>query len=221
MARSQEQNRDARERSQNAILEAAFAAFGEKGYHETSLAEVARRAGVAQGLVSYYFGGKEQLVGAVLDAYFTAMTAVGTSETGADDRLRTLIDLALIAADQAMPQQRVTLGLSILPTTHRIYADAEQRNLDGVLAAGTVMQDLFRERGAADPALEEVMLRSVIEGVIVKRAVYGRTYPLHAARAWLHRMYGLGDPSDELPLVDSDATEIVLRASDAYPDSLD
>ncbi|MEJ1089463.1 helix-turn-helix domain-containing protein [Microbacterium sp. Mu-80] len=219
MARSQEQNRDARERSQKAILEAAFSAFGEKGYHETSLAEVARRAGVAQGLVSYYFGGKEQLVGAVLDAYFAKMTAVDLDDDSADDRLRMLIDMALIAADQGMPQQRIVLGLSMLPTTHRMYADAEQRNLDGVLAAGAVMQDLFRERGAADPGLEEVMLRSVIEGVIVKRAVYGRTYPLHAARAWLHRMYGLGAPSVPLPFVASDLPEIALRASDAYPDS--
>lgn len=215
MARSADQNRDARERSQTAILEAAFSVFGEKGYHEASMAEIARRAGVAQGLVSYYFHGKEQLVGAVLDAYFAKMTAADFGDASADDRLRTLIDMSLVAADQSMPQQRITLGLSILPTTHRIYADSERRNLDAVLAAGAMIQELFRERGAEDPALEEAMLRSVIEGVIVKRAVYGHTYPLQAARRWVHRMYGLGEPAGALPLVASDPPEIALRASDA------
>ncbi|UNK70566.1 TetR/AcrR family transcriptional regulator [Microbacterium sp. H1-D42] len=218
MSRSAEQNRDARERSQTAIIEAAFAVFGEKGYHEASLAEIARRAGVAQGLVSYYFDGKEHLVGAVLDAYFAKMTGVAFGDESADDRLRLIIDMSLITADQAMPQQRITLGLSILPATHRLYADAEQRGLDGVLAAGAMMQDLFRERGAADPALEEIMLRSVLEGVIVKRAVYGQTYPLQAARRWLHDMYGLGEPAHPLPLVASDAAEVALRAVDAYPE---
>ncbi|MGF2949182.1 TetR/AcrR family transcriptional regulator [Microbacterium alcoholitolerans] len=219
MARSAAQNRDARERSQAAILEAAFSVFGEKGYHETSLAEIARRAGVAQGLVSYYFQSKEQLVGAVLDAYFAKMTAADFADASVDDRLRALIDMSLVSAERSMPQQRVTLGLSILPTTHRIYADSEQRSLDAVLAAGAMMQELFRERGAEDPALEEAMLRSVLEGVIVKRAVYGRTYPLQAARRWVHRMYGLGEPAEALPLVASDLPEIALRASDAYPDS--
>lgn len=218
MPRSEEQNRDARERSQAAILEAAFAVFGEKGYHEASLAEIARRAGVAQGLVSYYFAGKAQLVGAVLDAYFAKMTGVAFTDESADDRLRMLIDMSLIGADQSMPQQRITLGLSILPTTHRIYAESEQRSLDGVLAAGEMTQQLFRERGAADPALEEAMLRSVLEGVIVKRAVYGRTYPLQAARRWVHRMYGLGEPAQPLPLVGSDLPDIALRANDAYPE---
>ncbi|UJP09253.1 TetR/AcrR family transcriptional regulator [Microbacterium sp. KUDC0406] len=215
MPRSAAQNRDARERSQAAILHAAFEVFGDKGYHEASLAEIARHAGVAQGLVSYYFGGKEQLVGAVLDAYFAKMTALAFDDESADERLRTIIDMSLIGADQSMPQQRITLGLSILPTTHRIYAESEQRSLEAVLAAGELMQDLFRERGADDPALEEVMLRSVLEGVIVKRAVYGRTYPLQAARCWVHRMYGLGDPAEPLPFVASDPASTALRAIDA------
>ena len=146
------------------------------------------------------------------------MTGVAFGDETADDRLRLIIDLSLIGADQTMAQQRITLGLSLLPTTHSIYADAEQRNLDGVLAAGEMLQDLFRERGAADPGLEEAMLRSVLEGVIVKRAVYGQTYPLQAARQWLHRMYGLGEPADPLPLTASDAPEVALRASDAYPE---
>ena len=219
MARSAEQNRDARRRSQNSIIEAAFAVFGEKGYYEASISEIARRAGVAQSLVSYYFDGKEQLIAAVLDGYFAKMTAFVLGEGSADDRLRALIDMSLIGADQTMPQQRITLGLSILPTTHRIYAEAEQRSLDQVLAAGETMQSLFRERGAEDPALEEAMLRSVIEGVIVKRAVYGRTYPLQAARGWVHRMYGLGDPAEPLPFVASDPERIALRAADARASS--
>jgi AcrR family transcriptional regulator len=215
MPRSAEQNRDARERSQAAILEASIEVFGEKGYHEASLAEIARRAGVAQGLINYYFGGKEQLVGAALDQYFAMMTAISLGESDADDRLRAIIDMSLVGADQTMPQQRVTLGLSILPTTHHIYAESEQRSLEQVIAAGEVMQQLFRERGADDPALEEAMLRSVLEGVIVKRAVYGRTYPLQAARRWVHRMYGLGEPAEPLPLVSDDASPIALRASGA------
>ncbi|RLL66871.1 TetR family transcriptional regulator [Streptomyces sp. Z26] len=44
-----------------AILEAARAAFAERGFAKTTIREVARRAGVTHGLVIRHFGSKEQL----------------------------------------------------------------------------------------------------------------------------------------------------------------
>ncbi|QNG43962.1 TetR/AcrR family transcriptional regulator [Sphingobium yanoikuyae] len=44
-----------------AILEAAFAAFSERGYSGATLREIAARAGVSHGLLKQHFGSKEQL----------------------------------------------------------------------------------------------------------------------------------------------------------------
>lgn len=60
MARSDEQYRQARERTRESILQAAIAAFSERGVAGASIAEITTRAGVAQGLVNYHFGGKER-----------------------------------------------------------------------------------------------------------------------------------------------------------------
>ncbi|WP_270410390.1 TetR/AcrR family transcriptional regulator [Microbacterium maritypicum] len=70
MARSDEQNRLARERARENILQAAIETFSERGVAGASIAEITQRAGVAQGLVNYHFGGKEQLVIAVIDRWF-------------------------------------------------------------------------------------------------------------------------------------------------------
>ena len=48
------------------ILEAAFAALSRDGYENVSIKDIAEEAGVAQGLVHYYFKSKQQLVLAVL-----------------------------------------------------------------------------------------------------------------------------------------------------------
>ena len=48
------------------ILEAAFAVLGRDGYENVSIKDIAEEAGVAQGLVHYYFKSKQQLVLAVL-----------------------------------------------------------------------------------------------------------------------------------------------------------
>ncbi len=48
------------------ILEAAFAVLSREGYENVSIKDIAEEAGVAQGLVHYYFKSKQQLVLAVL-----------------------------------------------------------------------------------------------------------------------------------------------------------
>ena len=48
------------------ILQAAFTVLGRDGYENTSIKEIAVEAGVAQGLVHYYFKSKQLLVLAVL-----------------------------------------------------------------------------------------------------------------------------------------------------------
>ena len=48
------------------IIDAATAVMARQGYANTSMKDIAREAGIAQGLIHYYFGAKEDLVLAVL-----------------------------------------------------------------------------------------------------------------------------------------------------------
>ncbi|UTT58044.1 TetR/AcrR family transcriptional regulator [Cellulosimicrobium cellulans] len=57
------------------IVCAARALFVERGIAKTSTTDVAERAGVARGLVYYYFADKDALVDAVLDEYVEEFTA--------------------------------------------------------------------------------------------------------------------------------------------------
>jgi AcrR family transcriptional regulator len=49
------------------ILQAAFRVLSRQGYENTSIKDIAEEAGVAQGLVHYYYKSKQLLVLAVLD----------------------------------------------------------------------------------------------------------------------------------------------------------
>lgn len=200
MARSDEQNRIAREKARENILQAAIALFAERGVAGASIAEITGRAGVAQGLVNYHFGGKDQLVSAVIDRWFETVLSFAQVEGTPDEALAAVIDGALMATAFAVPLQRAVLAMQQQPATHRLFAESERRHAAGVTAAEDAVRDLFRARGAADPGLEEVMLRSTLEGVFVKYAVFGDTYPLEDARRWVHRLYGLPEPQHPLPL---------------------
>ncbi len=58
MSGKREQNK---ERTRKAILEAAVALFTTKGYSETSIADLARAAGVGKGTIYSYFQGKSSI----------------------------------------------------------------------------------------------------------------------------------------------------------------
>ena len=54
-------------RTRRKLLDAATIEFGERGFHEASIASITRRAGVALGSFYTYFGSKEALFSAVLE----------------------------------------------------------------------------------------------------------------------------------------------------------
>lgn len=70
------------------LIAAAYRVLGEKGYEATSIKEIAREAGVAPGLIYYYFANKEELLLAVLheasNQYARQMSQEMAGETLAD-----------------------------------------------------------------------------------------------------------------------------------------
>ncbi|CAH0227244.1 HTH-type transcriptional repressor Rv3405c [Microbacterium oxydans] len=222
MARSDEQNRLARERARENILHAAIETFSERGVAGASVADITRRAGVAQGLVSYHFGGKEQLIVAVIDQWFAALFGLPEVQGSADTRLAGIIDGAILSTGYALPLQKVVLALQQQPATHRLYAQSEDRFHERAIQSEESVRDVFRERGAVDPELEEIMLRSTLEGILLKFSVYGDTFPLEDARRWMYRLYDLPEPDAALPL-EAPAREVPvrLRASGAVRGQVD
>lgn len=216
MARSEEQNRAARERARENIVRAAIEVFSERGVAGASVADITRRAGVAQGMVSYHFGGKEQLITAVIDAWFGTLFSIPQVDGTADERLAGVIDGALSATAYALPVQRAVFAMQQQPSTHRLYAESEDRHAEQAFTAENIVRGMFRERGAADPALEEIMLRSTLEGIFMKYAVYGDTFPLEDSRRWMYRLYALPEPTAPLPLdLPPRQSDLRLRASGA------
>lgn len=60
--RTEEQFAEMREASRTKILDSALELFGERGYHATSISQIARKAGTSQGLLYNYFDGKSHLL---------------------------------------------------------------------------------------------------------------------------------------------------------------
>ena len=192
--RSAEVNEQLREQSREKILAAALAVFAEKGYHGATISEITASAGVSRGLITYYFPGKRQLAHELLSRYLDGVAQlIGVTGTP-DERLAAIIDGVVAVLRHALPVQRMAMSLMTHPETLPVFAEVERQKDTQLRGMEDTLRDLFTARGAEDPALEEVMLRSVLEGVIFKAAVYEHTYPLDRVRAWLYDLYDLPAP---------------------------
>ncbi|MBM9507867.1 TetR/AcrR family transcriptional regulator [Actinacidiphila acididurans] len=196
--RSPEANEELRAQSRERILAAALEVFAEKGYHDATISDITARAGVSRGLLTYYFPGKQNLVDELLDRYLDEVAAIIDVTGSPDERLAAIIDRIMIAAATTVPVQRMALSLVVNPATHPRFAAAEARKEHRVIALEDGLRDLFAARGAADPALEEVLLRSVLEGVVFKTAVYTDQYPVERIRRRLYELYSLPEPTADL-----------------------
>jgi len=68
------------ERAKASIVEAAARVFGARGYHGSTMEDLAREAGYAVGSLYNYFGGKEELYWAVIETIDRALREAGEVE---------------------------------------------------------------------------------------------------------------------------------------------
>jgi TetR/AcrR family transcriptional regulator, fatty acid metabolism regulator protein len=83
------------------ILRAAIEVFAKKGYHGCRIADVAREAGVAYGLVYHYFHNKDELLRSVFDlswgGFLARVKAVGETSAPLAEKVRGVARVAFEA----------------------------------------------------------------------------------------------------------------------------
>jgi AcrR family transcriptional regulator len=165
------------------IIECAIDAIAELGFAQASLAQIARRAGVSTGVISYYFPGKDALIREVVAHVFTTGEAFirPRVDVGEDPRATLLAfikaSVAFIGAhpnhplavmgiiragrtesgalryDPEVEESRRTGFRSILEWGQR---EGVFRTFDVEVIGGTIIEalDLIPQRLAADPKLD-------------------------------------------------------------------
>jgi TetR/AcrR family transcriptional regulator, fatty acid metabolism regulator protein len=135
-SRPRARNLDSEPEKRRAILHAAVRAFAEKGYHGCRIADVARQAGVAYGLVYHYFRDKDALLESVFDEQWTvfiqAIRAIASGPGTAADHLAGVIRFALDVYRTA-PSAVKVLILEVARSPHSLRAGSTRRMFETVL----------------------------------------------------------------------------------------
>jgi AcrR family transcriptional regulator/predicted DNA-binding transcriptional regulator AlpA len=150
------------ERRTDAILDAAYSVFSTKGYHNSTVDDIAQQAGVSKGTCYQYFSGKEEIFIATLDRTLGKILAEAEgAAAGATDALTRMglkgltfiakfreLQFMFIGQRQAQDQDRVAFrhDREVPCRGHRAWHQAEGLQ-DGGPDGGRLRDDRHRRRG--------------------------------------------------------------------------
>jgi AcrR family transcriptional regulator len=168
----------------NRLLEAALKVFASHDYARASLRRIAAEAKVTAAMVNYYFGGKQQLFAAVVDASFKHLQQLVASRTAATlpfrARLNGFIEAHEIFATGFTDAAELMVRAAFRPSdhAHRTHAERYQplRVLAREILATAVAQGEVRLAAQFDVQRASDHLLAQVEMLVIQR-VQLRRFP--------------------------------------------
>ncbi len=130
------------------LAEAAFALYSERGFDETTVAEIAQRAGLTERTFFRHFADKREVLFAGSSELQAAMVAAVTAappEATPIKAVAAALDVAAsLISDRAFSAQRQAIIAS--------HPELQERELIKLATLSAALADTLRHRGVAEPA---------------------------------------------------------------------
>jgi AcrR family transcriptional regulator len=130
-------------------VQAAFALYGERGFEQTTVAEIAKRAGLTERTFFRHFADKREVLfagaGALQELMVSTVAGAPTSLPPIDAAVAGLEAAGgLIQEGGDLPQQRQAIIAA--------SAELQERELIKLASLASALAEALRERGVGDPA---------------------------------------------------------------------
>ena len=158
-----------------ALLKAAFREVAEKGFSDTTLDDIARRAGVSKGVTLYYFESKDELFrdlfSWLIDSIHERMREAVAREEDPVGKVRALVAMIFPSPSKNRAFFRAFVDFCGLAARHerfrqvnaRFYAGC--REIDGGIAEEGMRRGVFAVR---DPREAGSTMRAIFDGLMMQ-----------------------------------------------------
>jgi AcrR family transcriptional regulator len=180
-----------REKSREKIILAAMELFSRQTYHNTSVADISKQAGVSKGLIYNYFTTKEDILNGILDYLFAIgdqMVAETRAAGTAREELRHLIGQVFRFLHQQALISRMLIPLALEMGKFDFINEVIDRKMRDYL--GLLVQ-IFKEMQYPDPEMEAWTLGVLFDGISLDYNVMGDRMPLDRMEQYLYKKYNV------------------------------
>ncbi len=164
MPRSAAQYKQIRKEKRELILDTALELFAEKGFHTTSIEQIAKKAGISKGLTYNYFESKNAILEAILKTGFDAIYAhfdIDNDGVLSYNEFEFFIRKSFIAMTENRSFWKLYFSLMMQPVVTETYINTyaeTSANLSEMLIR------FLTEQGSTDPMKDILMVSSLVKG---------------------------------------------------------
>ena len=186
--RTKDQFEEIRNKSRENIEKIALELFAIKGYHATSVSQIAEKAGISKGLLYNYYKNKEQLLNSVIMKVFDEIMRIikMSEDLSAEKQIEQMIIQTIDHLKENITFWRLYLFL--------VHQSDVQLKLTGIWEK---MRDdymgyfvkLFEEVGSKNPVMEAMMLGTMFDGIGLNYVTVPESYPIDEMSNYLIEVF--------------------------------
>lgn len=178
MPRTAEQFKEIRTDRKKAILDAALHVFSEQGYHNTSIIEVSKKAGISKGLIYNYFDSKKELLdillGSFLDDEMLAVKKVLKKPLTGFTMIE-FIKLNTQILKAKLKQWKLYFSLVTQPEVIKILQDRFSE--ENIFITQKIME-FFKQKGDKNSEMTFTLFSTTIVGLKMSYIMDSENYPI-------------------------------------------
>lgn len=178
------------------IEDALFRCMARKGYAHVSITDIAEEARVARGAINFFFTGKDEILGALLERAIAdsqaALRPLLEKPGPADEQLRAALQVLLAPTPATREVMAVFLNYYALAPGHLGLAPAlrdffgDYRRFFALLLRRGIRQRRFPR--SLDPEQAAAVLVAAVEGLLIQWVISPQSVDPLKAIAWLERL---------------------------------
>lgn len=187
--RSQKQLDEIREQSKEKILSAALELFAFQGYHNASVAQIAKKAGVAKGLIYNYFESKEALLHGILmreiklgDDFLARMLALETPQARLAMLINASFEMITLRPEYSKLLTMLSLQLDQFPSLTEMLTARYEHVMP-------MLEQLLADAGFEDPEMETQVLIAMLDGIGIRYIIMKEVSPLEEVKQYMLKRY--------------------------------
>lgn len=170
--RSAQQNEIIRNKKQQLIMEVALRLFANEGYHATSVAKIAKEAGISKGLLYNYFKGKEELFKQLIDTHTQHILNLIKPNNGnniSTEEANSFFDKLFLLLKDQREEMKLYFQMMLQPKVLDLFLKDNSDSYTYSKNASTqntmqILLDFFAKNGDNDPTMMLMEWTSVIKG---------------------------------------------------------
>ncbi len=189
MPRTKKQFEEIREKTRKSILNAGLKLFAQKGYHGTSIADIAKEAGISKGLAYNYFKSKDELAEAILFMVIEFLAEFDELIESDQDPYKILELLIKKTFNHLRKNEefwRLYVSFSfqteITPKMNKIFKDVDKKY-------AAKMEKIFKKIGLKNAKAEAYYFGALFDGISVDYLLNKENYPLKSIEKLMLKKY--------------------------------